>query len=788
MNNEPTWSHAPAPVQYAQAPLEARSGSRAIAEPDTPDDSLSAYTEALARRKGWIALAAIAGALIGSLVSLSQQPIYQARVSLEVQAANVDPLEGGQPKAVRPPSRSAAEFYIATQADLLRSRAVLNRVVAGMEDSKSLTAAVVPSTAGWLPRAFHNWFLSDDAGVAANRRTSEPLSDRYRIEPSRKSGLVEIVSEWPDSETAARFANQLATEFIRLDSEVRRQKAEQTEQWLAHQLGKLRSRLEHSEEELRRYARETGLMFTSSEGSVAEQRLGRLQAELSRAQADRIAKQSQYEMVSGSEPGELTEMLEPARYQIERSALERQLARMSTAYKPAHRKVRETRAELKALEATIAAERDERLDQIRNDFEAARRRERMLEADYGSQARLVSEQAGKSVHYNILQREVDTYRRLYDHLLRKVEEAGLRSAANVGNIRIVDRAVPPVKPIRPDRTMNASLGFVFGLLGGIALVLARHRGDRTLREPGDSSRCLQLPELGVVPASNNIANRYVRVARDKSPRGLGLPGKKSTISIRYGKKRAGTSPVELASWRERDSAVAEAFRTAATSVMLSGDAGRPLRTLVVTSARAGEGKTTVAANLAITLAQIYERVVLIDADLRRPRLHEVFELPNAWGLSDSLKDPAAGHGTSVHELGLLTEVPGLYVLPSGSNTEGVTTLLHSGKTKAFIDRMLKTFDWVVFDTPPAAEFAETRALGRLTDAVVLVAKVGTSSGEDLRSIERRFAQDGARVLGTVLNQWRGPENAIPRGLVPRPKTVPIPRPSARAQAATSRGA
>ena len=299
---------------------------------------------------------------------------------------------------------------------------------------------------------------------------------------------------------------------------------------------------------------------------------------------------------------------------------------------------------------------------------------------------------------------------------------------------------------------------------------------------------MQLPELGVVPASNNGPNRYLRVVRDNSPRGLGLSGKKSTISIRYGKKRVATSPAELASRRQKDSAVAEAFRTVATSLILSPDEGRPLRTVVVTSARPAEGKTTVAANLAITLAQIYERVLLIDANLRRPRLHEVFELPNAWGLSDLIKDSTAGHAANVHELGLLTEVPGLYVMPSGPNAESVTTLLHSGKTKALIDRMLKAFDWVVFDTPAAAEFAETRALGRLTDAVVLVAKVGTSSGEDLRSVERQFTQDGARVLGTVLNQWRGPENAVPRGLLPRPKTVHIPQPSARAQAASSRGA
>ena len=706
-------------------------------------------------------------------------------MSLEVRAANVDPLAGGQPKALRPPSRSAAEFYIATQADLLRSRAVLERVVDRLEDSQTLTAALVSPVGAWLPWAFQDWLPGEKTQRSVGGTDIEALSDRYRIEPSRKSGLVEIVSEWHDAETAARFANLLAVEFIRLDSEVRRQKAAQTEQWLTRQLEKLRIRLEHSEKELRRYARETGLMFTSSDGSVAEQRLSQLQAELSRAQADRIARQSRYEMASGSDPAELGEMLEPASYQIERSALERRLARLATAYKPAHRKVREASAELEALEATIAAERDERLDQIHNDFEAARRRERMLQAEYGSQARLVSEQAGKSVHYNILRREVDTDRRLYEHLLRKVGEAGLRSATSAGNIRIVDRAVPPSSPIRPDPVLNASLGMVFGLLSGIALVFARHRGDHTVREPGDARRCLQLPELGVIPASGDRTNRYVRVVR--SVRGPRLSGNKSAFSIRYGKRRVGTSPVELASWRQRDSDVAEAFRTTATSVMLAADEHRPLRTIVIAGAGPGEGKTTVAGNLAITLAQIYERVLLIDADLRRPRLHEIFDVPNLWGLSDLLKDATSASTSDVHELGLLTEVPGLYLLPSGPSVESVTTLLHSGKTQTLIHRTLSSFDWVVFDTPPMMEFAEARALGRFADAVVLVARIGYSSRRELQSAERQFSEDGARVLGTVLNHWRGSEDRVSDIAVAGREKGNASRPPLRARAAGSRG-
>ena len=284
---------------------EARSVTVDAGRDEFPDDTLAAYGNALARRKVLLVAAALAGALIGWVISLSRQPVYQARVSIEVRATNVDPLSGGEPKASRPASRTAAEFYIATQADLLRSRALLTRVADKLGNVKMPTTAVGFPARAWLPTDFIEWVADWEGRTPTQASRIEELSDRYRIEPSRRSGLVEIVSEWPQPETAARFANLLATEFIRLEGEVRREKAAQAEEWLTEQLDKLRMRLQGSEEELRRYARETGLMFTSSEGSVAEQRLSQLQAELSRAQADRIEKQSGYEMAEGRDPAEL---------------------------------------------------------------------------------------------------------------------------------------------------------------------------------------------------------------------------------------------------------------------------------------------------------------------------------------------------------------------------------------------------------------------------------------------------------------------------------------------------
>ncbi len=723
------------------------------------EPTIGEYWTILARRKFRILLVAVVGAIAALLLSIPRTPIYQARALLEVDSPNGDPLRVRSSGMPAMPSPSAAEFYIATRVEILESRSLLRRVVEKLKlDARPEFHYSTDRFSAWR-KALE---LPPAPVVPAHERALSAAASSYKIVPSRNTGIIEVVSEWPSPRLAADFANTMAEEFIQSNLEARWQAAERSEEWFGLQLDKLRIQLEQSEEELRRYARESGLMFVSDNENVSEQKLSQLQAELLRAQAGRIAIQSRYELITTRRPEELSAMIDPANYQIQRNDLRRRLAELRTTYTPAHNKVKRVEAQLAQLDETIENERANKLEQIRNEFEAARRREQLLAADYGRQAKLVSDQTGKSIQYNILNREVDTYQQLYDHLLRQVKEAGVLSAMSASNIRIVDPAIAPNKPIRPDHASSALLGLLTGLLSGIALAFISDRGDRTLRQPGDARACLGLPELGVVPTCRGNADppgtRRKRVVRLR----FRPPKKTGRASLSYtngpgSPRRNGTRKTELMSWHEPPSCFAECFRVAATSILFAAAVQTNRRAFVITSSRAHEGKTTVASNLAITLAGVHDRVLLVDADVRRPRLHQIYGVPNIWGLSNLLRESQPPRDYDVDGLSLRTDIPGLFLLPSGPSAESIATLLHTHSATELVKRLRGQFEVVIFDSPPVMEFCEARVLGQLSDAAVLVVRAGRTTRQDARAAAERFAEDGTTVLGTILNRWDTPD-------------------------------
>ncbi len=263
----------------------------------------------------------------------------------------------------------------------------------------------------------------------------------------------------------------------------------------------------------------------------------------------------------------------------------------------------------------------------------------MLAADYTNHARLVSEQAEKVTHYNILRREVDTNRQLYESMFARVKEAAIASALRASNIRIVEAATPPTAPYKPQPSRNASLGLLAGLFIGVALVIVRERTDRTIRDPGEVSACLNVTEMGVIPSS--VVEQQRRL--------LPLP------------VRASTGVHLNDSVRSQYSVTREAFGALLTSLLFCGENGDRPRTLVLSSANPEEGKTTVASNLAIALAGVNYRVLLIDGDMRKPQVHKIFDLKNETGLADLLTEPTMTLPTVVRE----SAIPKLFVLTSG---------------------------------------------------------------------------------------------------------------------------
>ena len=540
--------------------------------------------------------------------------------------------------------------------------------------------------------------------------------------------------------------------------EARWKMSEHTGEWLSRQLGDMRIKLERSEDALQSYARSTGLMFTSEKTNISEEKLRQLQQELSKAQADRITTQSRWEITKTSPPDALPDVLNDSSLrslQDKVTELRRQHAELTITYTAMHTKVRQVEAQVAPLEAALHKQRSAIIDRLRNEYEAALRREKLLTADHAAQSRLVTDQAKKSIQYNFLKREVDSNRQLYEAMLQRVKETSIASAVRASNVRIVDPAEPPQLPYKPSLPMNSVLGLLSGALLGVAFVIMRERADRTLQAPGETQFWLNIPELQVIPAAaREVRGRLYRSGKHNKPAALSsfpaAPGQ--TMLSRDGSGAIEAACVELITWQRKPSLTAESFRSLLTSVLFSGANGDRPRVLVLTSASPMEGKTTVASNLGIALAEIKRKVLIIDGDLRKPRMHEIFHLPNGRGLSSLLCAPALP-AEPLDGLVQETSIRGLFVLPSGPPTESSAILLHSANLSELLAKFKREFDIVIIDTPPMLQMPDARVLGHMADAVILVTRAGHTTRDAAVAASQRFAADRTRVLGTILNDW-----------------------------------
>ncbi len=728
---EPQHGEVPARYQYVEMQQP-----EAVNGPGS--GGLVDYWRMLCRHKGAMFLFAVCGVLAAVLFSLPQTPVYQAKTTLELLDINENVLNTRDLDPTAGTASSSPEFNIQTQVKLLQSETLVALALDKIEKDQPQELAEQTSR-------FSEWRKALGLGHPGQAPTDEALVRRARenlkVTALARTRLVEVRYDSPDPKLAADFLNVLGQEFIDQQVEVRWNTTQRTGEWLSKQIQELKIKLEKAEDELQQYARTTGLMFTSEKDSVAEEKLMQVQAALSAAQAERASKQSQYELVATAAPESLPQTLDDralADYQAKLTDLRRERAELTSTLTPEHYKVQRVDAQIATLEAAFSQQRANVVARIRNEYEAAQRRETLLAGSFAAQAKVVSDQSARAVHYNILKREVDTNRQLYEGMLQKVKEYGIASAMRASNVRVVDAATPPVLPYKPNYPINSALGLMSGLFLGVMFVVIRERADRSIQSPGDTSYYLDVPELGTIPSAS-------------AARGL--------LTYRHRDARTAEKSVELGTSGRSMSPLAESFRAALTSILFIGTNGDRPRTIVLTSANPGEGKTTVACNLGLALAEINRRVLLIDGDMRKPRLHDIFGIANDWGLSDLLRGDAPPDGSAgfVYE----TEHRGLYILPAGSGCGSAANLLHSERTPEMLKRFREEFDAVLIDTPPMLNMPDARVLGRSADGVILVVRSGQTTRDMAQAAAQRFGEDGTRVIGTILNDWN--PKTLPNG-------------------------
>ncbi len=700
---------------------------------ENPSFSLMDYWEGIRRYK-FVILAFVAmGALGGLILSFLQTPTYRAHTSLEVEDLNENfqNLKDSDPTAQIP----SAESYFQTQVKILQSREMIELVI----DKLNLMQGVAPHKHFWSGWIHHN---AEPNPALQREQVVDGIQKNLTVQAWGESRTAEIYYDSPDPKLASDVANTLVQTFIDESREIRWNSTQNTAEWLTGHLKELQKSLDGSEAKLQDFARSTGIMLTSDKQDVAghnisEDKLKQIQDELSRAQADRTQKQADYETIKNMPVESLSPTLNNPtlqNYLVKMGDLKSQLANLSATYTPEHYKVLQVQAQIADLQKSIDAERAGILRHNQEDFQAAKRREDMLTTAYTDQARTVSDMAGKTIQYQNLQHEVDTNRELYDALLLRIKQAGLAAAMRSSNVVVVDQAKPPVLPYRPNFPMNTALGLVTGLFVGVGFVLMRDRFNRNIESPGLSQAYLRIPELGVIPAARLASRRFAWL-----PASTRVP-----LQLKGGEQNGAS--------REH-ATLAEAYRATLTSILLPTLHGEGPRVLVLTSPDPGAGKTTVTSNLGMATAEIGRRVLLIDADLRRPRLHRLFEIPNSFGLTDILRITTPLEDIPVNQLVRQTKIPGLFLVPSGPTTDGLTSLLYSPRLTEFLQRVAKEFDLVLIDAPPMLHFADARVLGRHSDGVILVLRSGQTKRDAAMLARQRFDEDGTCVLGSILNSW-----------------------------------
>jgi capsular exopolysaccharide synthesis family protein len=423
-----------------------------------------------------------------------------------------------------------------------------------------------------------------------------------------------------------------------------------------------------------------------------------------------------------------------------------------TTLTPANPKVLKKDEEIAFLTSEFQKERDNVLGQIKSDYDTAVRQEKLLQSAFAGQTGQVLSQADTAVQYKLLNRETEILRAQLNNFLQQSNQAGAVSALPANSVRVIDPAQSPSVPYKPNSFQRVSYDLTLGAGFGCLLALARGKylKSRTARKfaaPGHSSALLQVPELGVIPSAG---------FRSGKKNGWSKPWKHSVpwLGQNGESKEAGNGELELIGAHDSPSLLADSFRLMVVSITLMNKDSNS-NAFLVTSPGPAEGKTTLISNLAVVMAETGRRVLLVDMDLRKPRLHHLFGVDPSRGFTDLITGDAPMDRATIEDYIQTTKVPGVSILPSGTplDIKSINQLFYSPRVAAFMKIVRKMMDIVLIDAPPMMQFSEARLMASMADRVILVLRSGSTDRGTALTCQQRLAEDGANLLGTILNDW-----------------------------------
>ncbi|MCP5108729.1 MAG: polysaccharide biosynthesis tyrosine autokinase, partial [bacterium] len=546
-----------------------------------------------------------------------------------------------------------------------------------------------------------------------------------------------------DPEKAATMVNTLFSRFIAFNLDLRTESTRRASEFITRQMNTLQNNLAQKEEELQKYSKSKDLFYLTNEESAEVGKFSDLSRAHTDAQIDRINKESVYrelkrkkfEEFSGVRNNTLINSLK-GNY----STLEADYNRKSQVFKDSYPEMNQIRSQMESLNRRIEEETkniaEKALKEAKTNYDSAMKKEKYMLELLDGQKKEMAVSNSNAIYHKSLSIEVDNMRNLQNYLDRKHKESMLSSnldGLQISNIKVIDPADIPRNRIAPKRKTILIMALVLGFAGGLMLIFFLDFMDRSVKGPDDVKALLGVPTLGVIPSSAAKTTYYSYLQY--------LPYKRGKTGANEIKE------IEMINFLDPESPMSESYRNIRTSILLS-TAGKPPKIITVSSARPSEGKTATAINLAIAFNQLGKKVLLIDADLRKPRVHKIFRLKNTVGLSSYLVGRAPW--TKIVNK---TKIPNLSVITSGPTPPNPVELLDSEVMSSLLNKMAEPkFDFIFIDSPPFIDIMDAVLLGKLSDGMVMVSWSGKTNRNVLQKAGEQIQQFDIRLLGVVLNK------------------------------------
>ena len=679
--------------------------------------------------KWWIITVFFISVIIALLFTALQTPLYQAQLTLEIDDDN--PASFSLGSGLLNASGNNKDFY-QTQFEILKSRSLTDKVIEDLKltepedvkkqaSSKSQLTKLLEDIRGWLGK-------TDDSIDTSNKNVpyADVILKNFSVTPVKNSAIVTLSYVDKDPKQAQAIVNSYAKNYIQLNLERRKNSSANSDSFLKKELADAKNKLETSEQKLIDFAKRESIIQLSADSKSADslesQTVISLNIALAEAEKDRIAANARLEQAQYMGASKLLE--DPTIQQLKNQSakLQSDYQEKLQIYKPEYPLMLQLQSQINEINLQIQNASNKVTNTVskalKAEADAAKQRESELRNKLAKQQSNLLAYRDKSIDYNLLQRDVETNRKIYEALFERSKEFEISSGLGKNNVSIVDPALVPNKPFKPNAPLNVALGGVLGLFLGILSSFLFEFVNDKVRTSDELEKLTSLPILGIIPRM----------------RGTGLDA-----DIKHA----------MISNLDPTSAVAEAFRSMTTMLMFATRTGLP-HTLNITSALPSEAKSSTCVNLATSLGQMGKRVLLIDADLRKPTAHQRFKLDNTVGLSSYLTYQA-----ELEEAVQDTNIKNVQLLTAGPIPPNPVELLASDRLETLLGLAPEFFDVIIFDSPPTIGLSDAFILSNRVNATILVAASGQARRRIILDTLKRLRRANANLIGVIFTKVKG---------------------------------